>query len=769
MHLRYVPLLVATSVAITSFAESASNVSISHPPPDVSAFKGDRDTATKGLDTHLSPAKSATHLPPETTTLTFDQEYFNASSVADEIRMNSPVSSKLYKILHDDVNLVTRTGPTLQRQLWKLANISPEKLFDNLHLYVKPDETIFENTVWKNWAIYVCKKEKRNIDSASAVVQAMSREIGEKKLVTILEKGIENPPTHEIAVLLKEANEKLWLDHREPTDVFRGLKLDEHAEDLFSNVLYPTWSNFVRAYGTEHKKIDSTDLLYLKQIFDHDNDLLTVLTSAKNMNNGKGREVLNQFIHEQSDSTTFFVSLMHSRKGLRVYFTKHKLHGEKLQDEIVTLTDPMSDISIDSLRKLRNFMSKGYPNPEDVLRALPDDDPILTTWLSFMKISTVNMPVTGPEIKTIKMLSSKDIKDPNSRLILYSFVKVWVNKSVKPSKVYKLVLYDEGQEAKKLQDVWKTFIDAYKLKAKFLLPNKSPPTFSGIHEVANVEGNEHETPREIKTFMKLSAKALDCTPDELATMRSIVWNWAQEQEQPEQVLKTLLLDAHATRLLDHWVGYISEFLKPMKHVRLDETMSLPSKDLMYSKMLRMLSAGSDLGHPPSRKIMNKHLNKWAESGMSPQDLFAMLELANASKQQLLRAKKLLNFRAGKASKSVRMRSNGSPKLESPPSAKASPTVRDDQVATLIDKAFLELLDNPLLPIYLDFMNRYNERHMTSGTLLTTLQAAFEKDDVANLLNAAKKHSTLKQGLQKEVLELHDEARVSLLELFRRDA
>ncbi|KAL7690510.1 hypothetical protein Plhal304r1_c012g0047451 [Plasmopara halstedii] len=671
MHLRYLTLLVASSVAVTTVAQIAKNEFMSNSTFDPN------ESMTHDLDTP-APLNEEKSLAPIKKFFGYDDR---------------PPSEfyLLLQVAQKDTNVKKRLG-VLKKQ---------KSLKDAYALIDVDDSEFLTNDNWKKWALLAAKKNKK-MEPAGAVVKAMNEEMNNERFVRILVKGLDNPDSKRIAQFLINAQIQQWLELKwMPDKVSIELGIGQNLHNLFDYDLYPIWLRFAQIYEKLMSEKQRTELKWVRGLLQTESDLLEVLTSPSNVRNTKGKALLTQFMNEQKDPVRAFDMFMHSRSGLRAFFTQNnKKLSKDLQQKMMRLTDPSSRMTQNSLAKWREFKQNiDLPESKNVLTMLETHDIIRQSWIFYIKSIMLEMPTKSPVTETIEVLASTDMRS------LEEFVNIWCVRSVEPSKVYTIVL--EFQNAEASQVVWELFVHEY------------------------IETNQFSIPPLIKTFKSLSAQH-SSESNNFEKMREIVDQWANSELPPKQAFRALLLDADATRLLNRWLEcMVHSFTSLTSKSGFESTTSMlhesfknPSAHRAYLKMLSMFILCRDR----QSNIVNAEEAKWISNPMSFSTIFRLLQLDTATNELLAKAEKMLIAR------------------QHGQTLKSDLSVLDEEIATLQYKASAELLNNPLLSFYFDLERKLYRKNTLSETLLHV----FGEKKLKDMVKAAKENSSLLKSLISDV-------------------
>ncbi|CEG47363.1 uncharacterized protein PHALS_04245 [Plasmopara halstedii] len=517
-----------------------------------------------------------------------------------------------------------------------------------------------------------------------------------------------------------------WLELKwMPDKVSIELGIGQNLHNLFDYDLYPIWLRFAQVYEELMSTKQTTELEWLKELFQTENDLLEVLTSPSNVRNTKGEALLTQFMNEQKDPVRAFDMFMHSRSGLRAFFTQNnKKLSKDLQQKMMRLTDPSSRMTQNSLAEWREFKQNiDLPESKNVLSMLETHDIIRQSWIFYIKSMIPEMPTKSPVTETIEVLASTDMRS------LKEFVNIWREHSVDPSDVYTIVL--EFQNAKASQVVWKLFINDY-MKTKKL---NIPPM--------------------IKTFKSLSAQH-SSKSDNYGEMRKIVNEWVNSEFPPKQAFEALLLDVDASRLLNHWfVCMDHSFRNLISKPGFESTASMlrissknPSAHRAYLKMLSMFILFRDLGDLQSRNIVNLEETMWILNPMPFDEIIWLLQLDTTTNELIAKAEKMLIARnevdtktkAEEGARKYRHSSSlGVGSAQHGQTLKSDLSGRDEEIVTVLDKALSHLLNNPLLPFYFDLERKLNRK----GTLFGTLLHVLKEKKLTDVVEAAEESIAIK--------------------------
>ncbi|KAL8017933.1 hypothetical protein Plhal710r2_c021g0088971 [Plasmopara halstedii] len=697
MHLRYLTLLVASSVAVTTLAQTAKN------DLNSSSLRQLPSTTvhpmTSGLDTHLSP--SATNEEESRISLT---SLFLS-------RQKSPFENHLHVA-------ETKNIKKLSKELKYQKSARDAYLVAGLDQVA--DSELLTKEAWKKWALFVIKMNKKQ-DPVAVVLDAMEQQLTVPRFLKILIKGSDDQNSEKIAKPLLFAKEQKWLwQNYTPLNALKDLEIDKHILSLFSNDLYNFWSTFVQTHHLSEPN-GKTEYEWLQEAFPMDNEFLEVLTSDKNARSSNGWEMLVKYVNEQSDPTTFYKQFMHSRSVLRIYFTKNPLPAPQ-QTKLMELTDPDGDFGIEHLKSWRNFKKTiTLPKPDKILPALETSDLVWRIWFHYVTSIMIKYPTIAPVTNTVAALISNDIT------LIRTFVDALIERSFGPSKVFMMVQHSKANDAERVENVWKEFLNKYQEKKPTII-------------------------KKLQDFIKLSSKH-SITEKDIEDMRAIVDFWAKSQANPEVELESLIFTADATRVLDHWVDCIDYFLNMMP---VEKMVSQSKPTDVYLNMLRMLIVIRDLGHFSSRNTLKKHELIWTKHFKSAESIFTVLKLDDACKKKLMLAKEEMSkaqsnhqmklvkqlqkppmVRAGPHVSSPRLSQHGNP---GPRSSSKSPSVLDSNIGIYYYQAMSQLLENPLLHFYRECELELNNVHHTHTTLFDTLLDVFEGKDLVEMIIAMDQYS-----------------------------
>ncbi|KAG3238655.1 hypothetical protein PI124_g16383 [Phytophthora idaei] len=181
---------------------------------------------------------------------------------------------------------------------------SGTKVDDALKL-LKLDEVgddIFMHSDWNTWTKYMAMLNKDNTDEA--ITAALTRRFGSEKLAEMLAAAQKVPSTKELATKLESAQLKRWMNTGgTPEYIFKILKLDNGADNLFDSAALTSWTNFLKPFNDNFPKKKTTVLDTFKSISDEEG-VQKALISAGNSNSPGAKIFKDEMVQRWLDFTT---------------------------------------------------------------------------------------------------------------------------------------------------------------------------------------------------------------------------------------------------------------------------------------------------------------------------------------------------------------------------------------------------------------------------------------------------------------------------------
>lgn len=163
--------------------------------------------------------------------------------------------------------------------LWLKETVEPADVFTMLKL----DEigySILGNPLFAAWVKYTDDFREIHYGTKLTTISVLRQYYSDFVLTNMLLMAVRSPTTSAVSKQLLGEQVRSWYFARlDPAEVFTLLKIGEAKTPLLENPLYYIWHNFASYYKSMRPKEDMTPIAVLRQRYNED-DLLTTLLKA---------------------------------------------------------------------------------------------------------------------------------------------------------------------------------------------------------------------------------------------------------------------------------------------------------------------------------------------------------------------------------------------------------------------------------------------------------------------------------------------------------